>query len=66
MDNVISLNSKRKAPPISRVINWVLSHDKVIVIGTSHVEHRMKELEAWFPDAKLEVVELGIKISNGG
>ncbi len=65
MTNVIQLNEKRQARPIVRVINWVLSHDKVIVIGTSDVEGRMRELASWFPDARLEAVELGIKISNG-
>ena len=65
MGDLINLNTKRKARPIIRVIDWVLSHNKTIVIGTSNVEGRMKELESWFPEAKLEAVELGIKISNG-
>ena len=64
-NNIISLNTKRKASPLIRIIQAVLDQDQSIVIGTSHVEHRMKELKAWFPDAKLEAVELGIKISNG-
>ena len=65
MTNIIKLNEKRTAPPIIRIVNWILSHNQTIVIGTSSVERRMKELESWFPDAKLEAVELGIKISNG-
>lgn len=66
MGDLISLNSKRKAPPIIRIVQAVLDQNQSIVIGTSHIEHRMKELESWFPDAKLEAVELGIKISNRG
>ena len=65
MTNVIKLNEKRQAPPIIRIVNWILSHNQTIVIGTSDIEGRMRELASWFPDARLEVVELGIKISNG-
>ena len=63
--NVIRLNEKRQAPPIIRIVNWILSHNQTIVIGTSSVEKRLRELEVWFPEARLEVVEMGIRISNG-
>ena len=65
MGELIKLNEKRKAPPIIRIVNWILSHNQTIVIGTSSVERRIEELRCWFPDARLEVVEMGIKISNG-
>lgn len=64
-NNIIDLNSKRSMPSLIRIVRWILTNDQTIVIGTSSIECRMKELEIWFPDARLEVVEMGIKISNG-
>lgn len=66
MAEVIDLNSKRSMPSMLRIVHWILTNDQTIVIGTSSIERRMKELEVWFPNARLEVVEMGIKISNGG
>jgi hypothetical protein len=65
MTNIIKLNDKRQSPPIIRIVNWILSHNQTIVIDTSSVEKRLRELEIWFPDARLEVVDMGIRISNG-
>ena len=64
---IINLSSKRQTKHNSmiKVIEYVLSQDQSIVIGTSSVERRLEELRCWFPNARLEVVELGIKISNG-
>lgn len=64
MNNVIALISKRSMPATFRVVDYILSHNQTIVIGTDDIKGRMKELEIWFPNAKLEAVELGIKISN--
>ena len=67
MTNIIDLSARRqgKRNSLVKVIEYVLAQDQSIVIGTSFIENKMEELRCWFPDAKLEVVELGIRISNG-
>lgn len=66
MSNVIDLSSKRqaKANSIFKVIAYILSQNQATVIGTNSADKMLRELRARFPDAKLEVVEIGIKISN--
>ena len=64
MNNVIEINSKRSMPSILRVVHYILAQNQTIIIGTDSIERRMKELEIWFPDAKLEIVDIGIKICN--
>ena len=52
-------------PTKLRIVRWRLQQDQIIVIGTNNKIGLAKELEIWFPNARLEAVELGIRISNG-
>ncbi len=64
---IINMAERRqgKSNKLKSTIEWILSQDQSIVIGTFFIDKRLEELRCWFPDAKLEVVEMGIKISNG-
>lgn len=64
MTNVIDLTSRRHMPAIIRIVKFVLSEGKEITIGSSDVPRRYRELEFWFPEAKLEIVDMGVKICN--
>lgn len=67
MNNVIELSARRqgKSDRLRRVVEYILSQGQTIVIGTADYERRIKELRHWFPEAKLEKINIGIKVSNG-
>lgn len=47
-----------------RVIQFCIRENKSITIGSSNPEQRMKILQAVFPDAKFELVPMGVKLCN--
>lgn len=64
MNNIISISARRegKSEKLKYVVELVLARDQSLVVGTAYPEQRYKELSTMFPNAKLEIVKLGIKI----
>lgn len=64
MTNIIDIASKRqgKSNRLRYVINYVLSKGETLIVGTSRPQERYNELQALFPDANIEITEMGIKI----
>lgn len=62
--NIISLSARRqgKSERLKYVVELVLAKDQTLIVGTSYPEQRYKELSTMFPNAKLEIVKLGVKI----
>lgn len=64
MNNIISISARRegKSEKLKYVVELVLARDQSLVVGTAYPEQRYKELSTMFPNAKLEIVKLGVKI----
>lgn len=64
MTNIIDIASRRqgKLNRLQYVINHVLSKGETLIVGTSKPQERYDELHAMFPDANIEITEMGIKI----
>ena len=64
MTNVIQLSEKRhnKFIRFKRVLEYVLDQCQTLIVGTATPNQRLIELRELFPDAELEIVDLGIKI----
>ena len=64
MINIIQLSEKRhnKFIRFKRVLERVLDQGQTLIVGTDTPNQRLMELRELFPDAELEIVDLGIKI----
>lgn len=64
MTNIIQLSEKRhnKFIRFKRVLEHVLDQGQTLIVGTATPNQRLIELRELFPDAELEIVDLGIKI----
>lgn len=61
MNNVIQLDTKLHR--FYSVIRRALEMKQPIIVGTSNPQDRVKELQRQFPEALIEIVEIGIKVS---
>lgn len=61
MTNVIHLDTRLHR--FYSVIRRALEMKQPIIVGTSNPQDRVKELQRQFPEALIEIVEIGIKVS---
>jgi hypothetical protein len=61
MSNVIYLDTKLHR--FYGVIRRALEMKQPIIVGTSNAPDRMRELQRQFPEAMIEIVEIGVKVS---
>lgn len=61
MTNVIHLDTKLHR--FYSVIRRALEMKQPIIVGTSNHQDRAKELQRQFPEALIEVVDIGVKVS---
>lgn len=61
VNNIIPIN---RASAIVRIVSFCLLEGKELTLGCSNKEERYNELRKWFPDAVLEITDIGVKICN--
>lgn len=61
MNNVIHLDTKLHR--FYGVIRRALEMKQPIIVGTSNPNDRLKELQRQFPEAMIEIVDIGVKVS---
>lgn len=61
MNNVIHLDTKLHR--FYSVIRRALEMKQTIIVGTSNPHDRIKELQRQFPEAQIEIVDVGVKVS---
>lgn len=61
MHNIIPIN---RASAIVRIVSFCLSEGKDLTLGCTNKQERYNELRRWFPDAILEITEIGVRICS--
>jgi hypothetical protein len=53
---------KAKSDRLNAVIALVLARNQTLIVGTSRPQERYEQLKAIFPNANVEMVNLGVKV----